>query len=77
MIKVLVVDDSPFMRKILTDIIQEDKEIVVIGEARNGKEALEKNTYIKPRFNYFRCRNAYNGWHHYFKAYCKKNINCL
>lgn len=42
MIKVLVVDDSPFMRKILTDIIQEDKEIVVIGEARNGKEALEK-----------------------------------
>ncbi|NMA85991.1 MAG: chemotaxis response regulator protein-glutamate methylesterase [Tissierellia bacterium] len=48
MIKVLIVDDSPFMRKILTDIIQEDKEIVVIGEARNGKEALEKIPILNP-----------------------------
>lgn len=48
MIKVMVVDDSPFMRKILTDIIQEDEEIIVVGEARNGKEALEKIPLLKP-----------------------------
>ncbi len=38
----MIVDDSPFMRKILTDILQEDDEILVVGEAKNGKEALEK-----------------------------------
>lgn len=48
MIKVLLVDDSPFMRKILTDILQEDKEIIVVGEAKNGKEALEKITLLSP-----------------------------
>lgn len=44
----MVVDDSPFMRKILTDILKEDKEIAVIGEAKNGKEALEKIPLLKP-----------------------------
>ncbi|HSH35244.1 chemotaxis response regulator protein-glutamate methylesterase [Schnuerera sp.] len=48
MIKVLIVDDSPFIRKILTDIFNEDKEIFVIGEAKNGKEALEKIPLLKP-----------------------------
>ena len=48
MIKVMIVDDSPFMRKILTDILQEDDEILVVGEAKNGKEALEKIPLLKP-----------------------------
>ena len=48
MIRVLLVDDSPFMRKILTDILQEDKEIIVVGEAKNGKEALEKIVLLNP-----------------------------
>ncbi|WP_349410517.1 chemotaxis response regulator protein-glutamate methylesterase [Pseudalkalibacillus sp. SCS-8] len=46
-IKVLVVDDSAFMRKILTDLLQDDRSIEVVGTARNGQDALEKI----PRFN--------------------------
>lgn len=41
-IKVLIVDDSAFMRKILTDILQEDQNIIVVEKAKNGKEAVEK-----------------------------------
>ena len=41
-IKVLVVDDSAFMRKLIIQIIQADPELEVAGYARNGKDALEK-----------------------------------
>ena len=47
-IKVLVVDDSAFMRKIIQDILSSDNEIKVISTARNGKEALEKVKSLKP-----------------------------
>lgn len=47
-IKVLIVDDSAFMRKILTDIINESKEIEVIGTAKNGQEAIEKVRLLNP-----------------------------
>lgn len=48
MIKVLVVDDSILIRKILTDILESDDEIKVIGAAKNGKEALEKIESLRP-----------------------------
>lgn len=48
MIKVLIVDDSALIRKILTDILHSDKDITVVGTARNGKEALEKIKVLKP-----------------------------
>ncbi|MFB1049554.1 chemotaxis response regulator protein-glutamate methylesterase [Paraliobacillus sp. JSM ZJ581] len=41
-INVLVVDDSAFMRKIITDILQSHPRIHVVGTARNGKDALKK-----------------------------------
>lgn len=44
----MIVDDSLFMRRILMDILKEDDEIVIVGEARNGKEALEKIPILKP-----------------------------
>lgn len=47
-IKVMIVDDSAFMRKILSDILSEDPLIEVIDTARNGKEALEKLESISP-----------------------------
>jgi two-component system chemotaxis response regulator CheB len=47
-IRVLVVDDSLVMRKILTDLFQEDKGISVVGTARNGKEALQKIRELSP-----------------------------
>ncbi|MFA4640800.1 protein-glutamate methylesterase/protein-glutamine glutaminase [Pyrococcus kukulkanii] len=40
-IRVLVVDDSAFMRKILKDIINSDPELEVCCEARDGIEAIE------------------------------------
>lgn len=40
MIKVLVVDDSAFMRKVLTLIFEKDPGIKVVGTANNGLDAL-------------------------------------
>lgn len=48
MIKVMIVDDSALIRRILTDILNKDDEISVIATARNGKEALEKMETLKP-----------------------------
>ncbi|MGV3488262.1 MAG: protein-glutamate methylesterase/protein-glutamine glutaminase [Tuberibacillus sp.] len=41
-IKVMVVDDSAFMRKLLSDFINDDPELHVIGIARSGNDALSK-----------------------------------
>lgn len=46
--KVLIVDDSSFMRKILTDVISKENWIEVIDIAKNGVEALEKVKIHKP-----------------------------
>lgn len=48
MIKVLIVDDSAFMRKLISDIIFESARLEVIGKVRNGKEALEFIKNKKP-----------------------------
>jgi two-component system, chemotaxis family, protein-glutamate methylesterase/glutaminase len=48
-IKVLVVDDSFFMRKVISDILNSDPEIEVVGEASNGVEALEKINQLQPK----------------------------
>ncbi|AXR05762.1 protein-glutamate methylesterase/protein-glutamine glutaminase [Salinimonas sediminis] len=39
--KVLIVDDSAFYRRRVREILSEDRELNVVGEARNGQEALE------------------------------------
>src|SRR3989338_10426499 len=48
MIKVLVVDDSFLMRKLISDMLSSDPEIEVIGKAQNGEEALKKIKELKP-----------------------------
>lgn len=48
MIKILIVDDSAFMRKLLSDLFSAEADFMVIGTARNGKEALEKVKQLKP-----------------------------
>ena len=40
--RVLIVDDSAFMRRILSDIINSHKDLEVVETAKNGKEATEK-----------------------------------
>ncbi|GAA4700896.1 protein-glutamate methylesterase/protein-glutamine glutaminase [Brevibacillus fulvus] len=47
-IRVLVVDDSAFMRKVVSDILSADPEIEVIDRARNGLECLEKVSQLQP-----------------------------
>jgi two-component system, chemotaxis family, protein-glutamate methylesterase/glutaminase len=47
-IKVLVVDDSALVRKIISDVLQRDPEIEVIGTANNGKSAVLKNQTMNP-----------------------------
>ncbi|WP_322903938.1 chemotaxis response regulator protein-glutamate methylesterase [Paenibacillus campi] len=46
--KVLVVDDSPFMRKIVSDLIEADPAFQVIATATNGLEATRKVLELKP-----------------------------
>ncbi|SDL73571.1 protein-glutamate methylesterase/protein-glutamine glutaminase [Sediminibacillus halophilus] len=41
-IRVLVVDDSAFMRKMISDILNSDPRLQVTGTARNGLDALDK-----------------------------------
>jgi two-component system chemotaxis response regulator CheB len=46
--KVLVVDDSTFYRRRVKEILDADKELEVVGEARNGRDALEKLETLTP-----------------------------
>lgn len=48
MIKVLIVDDSSFMRVKIRSLLESDTEIKVIGIARNGMDALQKTAILKP-----------------------------
>lgn len=47
-IKVLVVDDSMFMRKLISRLIEEDAALQVIGTARNGIEAVSLVKELRP-----------------------------
>ena len=47
-LKVLVVDDSAFIRKFIGNIIREDKELELVGTARDGYDALEKCKSLRP-----------------------------
>ncbi len=47
-IKVLVVDDSAFFRRRVSEILNEHSDLQVVGDAANGKDAIEKTQQIKP-----------------------------
>jgi two-component system chemotaxis response regulator CheB len=47
-IRVLIVDDSAFARKVLRELLQSRQEFEVVGVARDGLEALEKIADLKP-----------------------------
>ncbi|WP_243545867.1 protein-glutamate methylesterase/protein-glutamine glutaminase [Pseudodesulfovibrio tunisiensis] len=48
MIKVLVVDDSAFMRKAISTMLDKDPGIRVVGTARNGEEGLDMVRKLDP-----------------------------
>lgn len=47
-IRVLVVDDSSFFRRRLTEILAKDGDIDIIDTAVNGREAVDKALALKP-----------------------------
>lgn len=48
MVKVLIVDDSAFMRNALSSMLSSDHEIQIVGKARDGIEAIELIEKLKP-----------------------------
>ena len=47
-VKVLVVDDSGFFRRRVSEILSADPSIQVVGTATNGKEAIDQAIALKP-----------------------------
>lgn len=47
-IKVLIVDDALFMRKAISEILQSDNKLNVVGTARDGLDGLEKIKELNP-----------------------------
>ena len=45
---VLVVDDSPAIRKIVCEIFASEADFEVCGEAENGREASKKQNCFNP-----------------------------
>lgn len=47
-IKVLIVDDSNLLRKIIKEMLAKDDQLQVVGEAENGLKAIEMIQELKP-----------------------------
>ncbi len=47
-VRVLVVDDSAFMRKAISSMLEKDPMIEVVGTAKDGKEGIEKVKELDP-----------------------------
>jgi two-component system chemotaxis response regulator CheB len=47
-LRILIVDDSPIMSRILTSMLTADASIEVVGTAKNGEEALTKMKELSP-----------------------------
>lgn len=47
-IRVLVVDDSAMMRRMIKQILETDPGLEVVGTARDGQDALEKASALRP-----------------------------
>lgn len=46
--KVLIVDDSAFMRRVIKQMVETDHEIEVVGTARDGMEGVEMALELRP-----------------------------
>ncbi len=48
MVRVLVVDDSAYIRKVVSQMLNKHPRIQVVGTARNGREALQQVAVLSP-----------------------------
>ena len=46
--KTLIVDDEPIARRVLREELEAIREVVVVGEAENGKQALQRIAEFQP-----------------------------
>lgn len=46
--RVLIVDDSPFIRRMITDWLKAESDLEVVGTASTGEEAVEKAVTLRP-----------------------------
>jgi len=87
MIRVLVADDSPTARALLVGILSSDPLLEVVGEARDGVEAVELTQALQPdvvtmdihmpRLNGFEA--AALNWSHWTEncpSSCQKEASC-
>jgi len=47
---VLVVDDNPLIRQAVCELFTREGDFDVCGEAKNGREAIEKAQLLRPNF---------------------------
>ena len=47
-LRVLVVDDSAYVRKVVTQLLSRSPFLEVVGTARDGREALERAVELEP-----------------------------
>jgi two-component system chemotaxis response regulator CheB len=47
-IRVFIVDDTAVVRRLLTQILEEESDIAVVGTATNGAEALQRLARVEP-----------------------------
>ena len=48
LIRVLIVDDSAFMRRVIRQMLEDSREVEVVGAARDGAEGVEMALQLKP-----------------------------
>ena len=46
--RILIVDDSTFFRRRIKQILEADPDLEVVGEAKNGQEALRLVASLRP-----------------------------
>jgi DNA-binding NarL/FixJ family response regulator len=47
-LRVLVVDDHPMMRTVLTEMLEEEDGLTVVGECADGSEVVEATARLQP-----------------------------
>ena len=47
-IRILVIDDSPIIRRAITNVLEDVDDIEIVGLANDGEEAIKKYLELKP-----------------------------
>ncbi len=64
-ISTLIVDDEPVARKLLREELETFEDVEIVGEAANGKEALQQITKLKPDLVFFALNENLTKWAYY------------